>query len=938
LHPNALRMSILLATASMAALGWAPASSAQDAAASEAAAIEEVVVTASRIPRSGFSAPTPTTVVTADQIEDRGAANVIEAINEVPAFRPSGTPAAAARGGSSSGGSFLDLRGLNGQGGTATARTLVLVDGRRHVPTDPRGMVDLNMIPSSLIERTEIVTGGASAAWGSDAVAGVVNLILKDRLTGIEGKVGYGQADEGDNKEYSVSLAAGVGFMGGRGHIIVGGEYVDNKGVPDSYVSRDWGRLAWGNVALAATRPAGTPSRVVAPDVRLSDRMAPGGIIVGGPLDNIQFLPGGATSVFQPGALVGGNQMIGGGLTSNAGVYFIGGSNLVNPIERWSVMSRANFDITEKISVFAEYSHAESIFRGFSASRRDDANLTIQRDNAFLPEPIRQQMTTLNLATITVGRVAYDEGYGFYTTRTDQETDRFVGGLRGELAGSWKWDAYYQYGENHFVQNNQATLNSNYTAAIDAVRLASGQIVCRSGPALIAADPGCVPFNIFGQGSPSQEAIAYVRGVGVNDVTTRQKVAAVNISGDVFTLPAGPVAVAFGVEYRKEEADSTTDAKSQAGRFDLNNFKPIHGEYDTKEVYGEVIVPVIKDVAGFHLLELNGAVRRTDYSTSGAVTTWKVGGVWEPFADLRFRTTRSRDIRAPNINELFASALQLRQAVINPNTGVSTQVNVITSGNPDLDPEVADTFTAGVVYQPSWLSGLRASIDYFDIEIEGVITQLAAQQVVERCAAGVTILCQDVTYANPQTITEVRNRQLNFNSLETSGLDVEVAYAVPENWMMGLPGRLSLRALGSHVEKLVTTDAVGPIDRVRQTVPRWTWNFQTNYAHERLGAYVQLRRLGPTLLDATLIGPDDPAYNPASPISISRNRRPPVWYLNLGAQYKLIERDDRELEIYGVINNLLDKSPPPFAGSNPTGATLYDLIGRTYKVGLRFKY
>ncbi|MEO6376485.1 MAG: TonB-dependent receptor, partial [Caulobacteraceae bacterium] len=921
------KASLLLLTASAAALSFAQASYAQDAAPADTN-VGEVVVTASRIARSGFNAPTPTTVLGAAQVEARGATNVVEAINEVPAFRPSGTPAAAARGGSSSGGSFLDLRGLNGQGAAATARTLVLVDGRRHVPTDPRGLVDLNMIPSSLIERTEVVTGGASAAWGSDAVAGVVNLILKDRLNGLEGHVGYGQADEGDNKEYSASIAAGTGFLGGKGHIIVGAEYVDNKGIPDSYVSRDWGRIAYGNVALAATRPAGTPSRVIAQDVRLSDRLTPGGIIFGGPLDNIQFLPGGATSVFVPGALVGGNQMVGGGPTSNQGIYFIGGSNLVNPIERWSAMSRVNYEINDKISLFGEYSHAESIFRGFSASRRDDASLTIQRDNAFLPESIRSQMVALNLNTLTMGRVAYDNGYGFYTTRTDQDTNRFVGGLKGNIVGSWKWDAYYQYGKNHYIQQNQSTLNSNYTAAIDAVRDAGGNIVCRPGANLAAAAAGCVPFNIFGQNSPSQAAINYVRGVGINDVTTKQQVAAVNVSGEAFTLPAGPVSLAFGFEYRKEQADSRVDANSQASRYDLNNFKPIHGKYDTKEFYGETAVPLLKDVTLFKSLGVNAAIRRTDYSTSGPVTTWKIGGSWEPIDDLRFRATKSRDIRAPNIAELFSSAVQTRVAIINPNTLVSTQTNLITSGNITLTPEKADTITAGAVYQPSWLPGFRASIDYFDIQIAGVITQLLPQLVVDRCAAGVTVLCQDVTYANPQTITEVRNRQLNFNSLKTSGLDFEFSYAIPENWMHGLPGRLTVRALGSYVDKLVTTDATGPIDRVRQTVPKWSWNFQTNYDVGRLSANVQLRYICPTLLDTTLIGPDDPRYNPASSISISQNLRPAVWYVNTGIQYKLLERDNRQLQIYGVINNLFDTSPPPFAGSNPVGAVLYDVIGR----------
>jgi outer membrane cobalamin receptor len=230
-----LDYSKLLLTASAGALLLASQAYAQE----EGAEVGEVVVTASRVARSGFTAPTPTTVLGQDVVQQRGATNITEVINETPAFRPSATAAAAARGGSSSGGSFLDLRGLNGQGATTVARTLVLVNGRRHVPSNPGGVVDINMIPSSLIERTEVVTGGASAAWGSDAVSGVVNLILKNRLQGIEGAVGYGQAEEGDFQEYSFNIAAGSSFGGGRGHVIAGFEYVDNNGIKDALISRD---------------------------------------------------------------------------------------------------------------------------------------------------------------------------------------------------------------------------------------------------------------------------------------------------------------------------------------------------------------------------------------------------------------------------------------------------------------------------------------------------------------------------------------------------------------------------------------------------------------------------------------------------------------------------------------------------------------------------
>jgi iron complex outermembrane recepter protein len=906
--------------------------------------LEEVVVTGSRVARDGFTAPTPTTVLGPAEIQARAASNITEIINELPAFRPSQTPAAGARGGGTQGNSVLDLRGLNGSGGTATTRTLVLVDGRRFVTSNSRGQVDLNLIPSSLIQRTEVVTGGASAAWGSDAVAGVVNLILKDRLQGIETNVQYGEAEEGDYGELSASVAAGTSFASGRGHIIVGAEYVDNDGIPDGFVSRDWGREGWGTVQTAANRAPGIPSRLVAPDVRISDRMAPGGVIFGigqgavagsASLDNIQFLPGGVSAPFQAGSIVGGNQMVGG--ASNQGIYFTGGSNLVNPIERYAVLARARFDITDDFGTFLEVSRGETEYRGFSASRRDDASLTINRNNAFLPANIFNQMVALNLQTITVGRIAYDDNYNFYTREADQETNRVAAGFEGKVFGDWDWDVYYQWGENKNYQSDQATLNSNYLAAVNAVRDANGNIVC--SPALVgAADPGCQPFNIFGQNSPSDAAANYVRGYSINDQTTSQEVAAANITGTPFSIWAGPVSVAAGLEYRVEESSAVTDAASQANRFDLGNYKPLDGSYHTKEIYGEVVVPLLTDVTLARSLELNAAIRETDYSTSGPVTTWKVGLSYEPVADLRFRATQSQDIRAPNISELFAGGIQGRVTVSNPFTGQGgLQYDQITGGNPNLTPETADTFTVGVMYQPSWLNGFRASLDYYQIEIEDVIGQLAAQDLVNQCFAGNAELCSNIVFGPGNTFVRINNPVVNFNSLETSGFDLELAYSTALDGI-GLPGQLTGRAFGTYVEELTTTDPVGPIDRVRQTVPQWAANLSLTYSLDRLSTTASVRYIGTTVADTTLIGPDDPAYNPASSNSISQNTRPRVFYTNLSAQYRIYDSEGTQVQVYGVVNNAFDQNPPPNAGGNPVGASLYDLVGRAYKMGFRVSF
>ncbi len=908
------------------------------AAADDALTLTEVMVTGTRVARDGFTAPTPTTVLSVDEILARGVSNITEAINEIPAFRPSQTPAAAARGGSTNGGSFLDLRGLNGQGPTAVARTLVLVDGRRFVSSNAKGQVDMNLIPTSLIERTEVVTGGASAAWGSDAITGVVNLILKDRLQGLQGSLGFGRSSHDDFKEISANLAGGTSFAGGRGHVIAGIEFVDNQGVPDPAFSRAWGRTGYSTLTLPASRPAGTPSRVLVPDVRFSDRMTPGGIVVGGPLDNLMFLPNGQTATFIPGSLVGGLQMAGGGagIYGNEGLQPNAGSNLINPIKRYSALGRVGFDLTDSTRAFVELSHGESQFRGISASRRDSGSLVIRRDNAFLPESVRQQMIDLNLQTINVGRVAMDDNFGGYSRATDQATDRVVFGLQGKLGEGWSWDTYYQWGENHLTQNDPATIVSNYVAAVDAVFDGDGNIVCRPGPTNI--DAGCVPFNIFGQNSPSQAAVDYVLGVGTKDEKTSQQVWAANVTGSPFEIWAGPVSVAAGLEYRNEKHNAVVDNNSRLLRFDLGNYQPLKGSYSTKEVYGEVVVPLLRDMPGAKTLELNSAIRYTDYSTSGDVTTWKVGLLYEPIHNLKFRATQSRDIRAPNISELFtglSSGTRINPA--NPwQNGTPNAGLRYSSGNMDLRPEKADTLTAGVLYQPEWYPGLRMAIDYYRIKIDDVITQIPDQLIIDRCYSGADpSLCSFITLSPSLAIESLISPWLNFNSLKTSGVDFEVAANLPTGRL--LPGQLSVRAFGTYVSELVTTEPTGAIDRVRSTVPEWAANLSLTYRLNRLSTTAQMRYIGAGIRNVLLVGPDDPAYNPASASSIDNNLIGSVTYTNLSAQYDVFERDNAKVQIFGVVNNLFDRDPPIGTGiSNQTGAVLYDLVGRSFKLGVRF--
>jgi outer membrane receptor protein involved in Fe transport len=933
----------LLLTSSALTLLAGQAALAQDAApalptASDVVApsqVNEIVVTGSRL-SGGFSAPTPVTVVGGPQLEQRAATVIGEVLNELPAFRQTTSPTQLQRAPTGAQ-SVADLRGLGVQ------RTLTLVNGRRFVPTNPNGTIDLSLLPTSLVERVEVVTGGASAAYGSDAVAGVVNVILADRLEGVRGNVQYGVSSRGDGKEPSASLAGGFSFGGGRGHVVVGGDYADNKGV-GNIDSREWAKNP-GVVAFGANRTPGLPAQGYVTDVTFAAQ-APGGVINSpNALRGITFDANGQPYPFQYGQVYS-NLMIGG---ANPGGNPSGSWPLVMPHRRYTALALANYEITPDLTVFAEGSYGRNDMDGFT-SYPQTASLTILRDNPFLPASLRNQMIAANIPSFTMGRLHTE--YGGTPVQAYSETTRFVGGLKGRIFGDWRWDAYYQTGQTSGHNRRTATVTANVAAASYAVMGPNGTPVCgplASNPNLTAAtiaqvQPGCVPIDLFGPGRPSQAALDYVAGRYDTAVGYHQDVAALNLSGEPFSTWAGPVQLAVGAEYRRERVSSLADPLSQIGAFAASNGSTYAGRVSVKEGYAEIGVPLARDLGWAKALDLNGAVRRTDYSTSGAVTTWKLGLTYEPNDALRLRATRSRDIRAPSLLELYnaggSSVLTNFANLLNGQTGF---LRTISGGNTGLVPEIADTFTAGLVFQPtwSWASGLRASVDYYKIKVDGVITTPVPADIVRECRNGDQRYCGLIALdSTPFGIASIRLAPLNLNKLVTSGLDFELSYRVPIDHL-NLPGRLDVRGLATWVDDLTTTDLTGSIDRAGAGaggVPEWTANVTMTYALSRFSTSVQARYTSPIKADATLIGPNDPRYDPKLPNSVNRNLFPASLYWNLSAQYDLITGDKRRLQIFGLVNNLFDKDPPTASRPAIESGNPYDVIGRYFKAGLRFAF
>jgi outer membrane receptor protein involved in Fe transport len=917
---------------------------------------QEIIVTGSRIARSGFDQPTPVTVMGADQIQRQAATNVAQVLNDLPSFRPQATPSTNAIFTNNIGASTADLRGLGAN------RTLVLINGRRVVPATvaggsfaPGGAVDLNMIPSSLVQRAEVVTGGASAAYGSDAVAGVVNILLDTRFSGVKGSAQYGINDAGDGKEYQLSLAAGMGFADNRGHIIVGAEYSDNKGGSDCY-SRDWCAQSYNTVAnpfvTGSTTQrvgAGLPATLILPNTRTATATVNGLIpILPGPpnlaliasgLRGREFTPGGTTTPHNYGTYYGVPIFQSGG--GDARQAFYENFPLSAPVERLNLFSHGEFEVSDRVTLFLEGSYSRVKGSTIGAQRRDLGNLTIQRDNGYLPDAVRTTMQTFNLTSIPFGRIWND--IGPQQAEVTRETYRAVAGINAKMWGDWTLDAYYQYGRTDYRQRGyHTTITPRMNFALDSVKLADGSVVCRGVRDGVAAAAGCQPLNPFGEGSPSAAAINYVTGTVMQDTRLTQNVLAVSMQGTLLQGWAGPIKTATGVELRQDIARGDADPISRALQFYTGPGSPISGQVDVFEAFGEVVVPLLPGA------EFNGAARYTDYSTSGDVFTWKVGLDVSPLSWLRLRGTRSRDIRAPNLFELFGPTQTSFQSVLDPRTGTQVLTQVLLGGNDTLVPEKADTWTVGVVVQPDLgsLGRLRLSVDYYDIKLDRAVSTLGGQVIVNGCNTGVTALCALVTRDSTNTITQIVNRNINLGSLVTRGWDIEALYTLPVN-LWG--GDISLRGLGTIVDDLITNSASGSVNRAGMNgspvslpsgVPRYTLNGYLTFNSDVVTAQVQVRHISSGSYNAELVGPGDAGYDPLKTNSINDNRIGAWTYVNLNASVAVWHRGDQKVEVFGAISNLFNKNPPVDAPSSfgPTNNVLYDVLGRAYRVGARFKF
>jgi outer membrane receptor protein involved in Fe transport len=618
------------------------------------------------------------------------------------------------------------------------------------------------------------------------------------------------------------------------------------------------------------------------------------------------------------------------------------------------------------------YGEAKVHFVPLSPWEGQSTGFTIFDDNAFLPEQVRQRMADENITSFPLWRFSYDFGPVISESR-----NRTTSGSLGfeATARGWSFEAYYQHGQNSYLQTtqNNPKLNLLYNAA-DAIVGPDNTIICRS--TLVNPGNGCVPLNLFGSGAPSPAARQWVLGTATGDQTVKQDVFNFSVSGKPWRLRAKPVSVAFGGGYRRESGNMVVDPISTSirrstgdyrgfpaaiegliGGWERTNLQPISGEYDLTELFAETFVPLLHDVRAARSLDLSLAARLTDYSTSGNVTTWKVGLTYEPIGSVRFRGTVSRDIRAANIAELFSGPSMGQGNLIDPFQPVDSPnrlplVYTRPRGNPSLTPEKADTRTIGVVAQPTFLPGLSVSLDFYDIEIKDAIGTLSGQAILDECFRGATSLCPLLT-RDPATgvLTAVDAPYLNLSLRKTRGYDLEMAYQAP-----AYRGSLTLRGLASYVDSLTTLNRGAPeIESAGQTgrqgtggIPKLVASASAQYRSSGgYGAYLQVRYIDDGINDATL-PPEilDPASNRVASVTyadITLTKRignfaahPDALWANAlwGA------------ELFVTVNNVFDRDPPsapsPWlvfgAPNGGTNGAVFDLIGRRYNAGIRMQF
>lgn len=1025
----------LITPAGLAALAFAslaPSVQAQE--------VEEIRVTGSRLVRTTMETPTPVTTMEAAELQAMAPGNLIDGLQQMPQFYNNQTPDQS-NGGQNSGGSNINLRGAG------TNRTLTLLNGRRVVPSNRFGTVDVALFPEDLLRTVETVTGGASASYGTDAVAGVVNFILDTNFEGLKTHAQAGINEYGDGSTWEAGLAFGHEFEDGF-HIM--GSISAYRMAPirsfESLSDRDYIR----NMARVTNPDPNGPTEIIRSWVRPTNFSNTGVLLdnTRPSINRLEFQPDGSVRPIPTTDVVG---------TATSGCLCIAdpaygyGVNYANDLnagyERQNVFLYADQDFGANTNVYGQLIYGRNI----ASDRRESISLLsgwegrIYADNAFLRPEVAQMIRDAGAQFVGYGFFplnVVDTPLGESVQDTKNKTFSITFGMDHEFTEGWLegWNlqTYYQYGENvqDFITLNGVRVD-RLPIAMDAVRHPeTGEIICRvnlpeyTRPISEGGNGGyfrdCVPLNTFGGvQNISQAAADYImdRDNKVARQWTEQKMFEIVLNGELFQGWAGPIDAAFGASYRNEKFDQRTldptdefpalldgrlmsdvgllppglrgvvpeghisgagiaglrhvpagylgDANSSSVLF--SSLRAFGGGYDVKEAFGEVNVPLLNGVTLVENLETSLAARWADYEGSGEIWAWKVGLNWTIDDEWRVRATSSRDVRAASLRERYD---QTRGGinVRNPwDNGNLVSAASLSGGNPSVNPEEADTLTAGIIYQPSWLDGFQTSVDWYKIDINDAMAQLSAQNIVDSCRGGDITLCQYViTPTGPVTnptsndfrqIDRVEALFINLANQRIEGADWEMRYTTDLD-LVGFGGEetISWRFLYSYLEEnSVKNPGAVRDDRAGQigggfTLPQNKVTSSVTYRNGPFTAFLQGRWIDGGVLDRTYMESQvrvPASARPANSVlalcnggqtvcTIDDNSMPSVtyWDARLGMNFG----QDENLEVFLNINNLTDKEPPITPGAiGRTGVgvgvqSLYDILGRRYTIGVNYEF
>ncbi len=937
MHRNYLKLGVSAIAIAVGAVSVAHAQGGSES-------TEQVVVTGSRVITNGNEMPTPVTVISTAEITATAPSTVFDGLQALPVFDGGLSPQSNPQNSSQNGGAHqFNLRNIG------VTRTLVLYDGRRIAPTAPTGQTNADIIPEMLLQRVDIVTGGVSAVYGSDAISGVVNFITNKDFDGVKAYAQGGISEFGDGKIAKTGLAAGTDVLGGRGHIEGSIEYYNNAGIAwNDKLQRPWAQKV---ITLQGAGTVASPNHIVY-NTRLNSTSFGGYITksgnAGNPLADMNFATNGQLTPYNHGTPV-----VSGIESGGDGGYYYQASLVFRTVEG-QAYGRFDYDFGNGVQAYASISSTIIQNEDYHQSN-EFRNITLSATNAFLSPAQQAAMTNAGISKFNFSKIMTQAP----ALQPDSWTTAYLinSGISGTLFDKYKWDLSYVYNSNmQFTRNNANIDLGRAYAALDAVvNPATGQVVCNvtlTNPGLY---PGCQPLNLFGPTSESQAALDYILKVTkYHSITTLNDVGG-SVSGSPFDDWAGPVNMALSGEYRtttfslKSNAQPTAKLDCTGLRFNcvqgttllyISNVVadevPPTVNQTVAEGALEIDAPLLKDLPFVQNLDLNAAGRYTWYNTNGSVLSWKVGLDWHVNDELRFRATRSLDIRAPNLNDLFAPQLINPAGVTDNHTGIVGQAPFITNSNPNLQPEKANTMTAGVVYRPAWLENFSISADYFKTKIGNAITTIQGQSttVQNLCEAsnGTSPYCALIQRPLPFSdhsaanfVTAFISQGLNVQSINTEGVDIEANYQTD----LG-PGHLGVRLLTSYQPMLKTVQFAGaPVLNAANIAgsPGFKNSLFLKYTWDDFTIDILEKYHGRTRWNSDRTQVYSPAYLPSAA------------YTNVTLTYNL-----GVTSYYLTVENLFNKQPTPYGNNGGSSGVpgLFggfvpgdDQIGRYYTLGVR---